>query len=211
MVEAYSLTGMLPSPEKQNVCVMFTDVRDFTTLSQETDLDTLFDGLSKHLGMQVNAVYNHGGYIDKFGGDGLMAIFDNDDMVENACRCALHIMETTRRNLEIGDNDSFPLGIGIHMGEVLTGNIGSMEHLDYSVIGETVNIASRLCNHADPMQIDVSEQVVSATGETDLHFDNPKRRKLKGYEQEFTIYELKWAEKKIVGSIKNLDAIYAYS
>lgn len=209
MVEAYSLTGMLPSPERHEVCVMFTDVREFTSLSQQVDLDVLFDGLSKNLGMQVNAVYGHGGYIDKFAGDGLMAIFDSEDMVENACRCALHIMDFTRRNMAMGDKSAFPLGIGLHFGEVLTGNIGSSEHLDYSVIGETVNLASRLCSNAEPMHIDVSREIVMAAEETDLHFDAPNFNMIKGYQEPLPSYELKWAEKKLVGSIPNMDAIYS--
>jgi len=209
MVEAYSLTGMLPAPERHEVCVMFTDVRGFSSMSREMELDTLFDGLSNFLGMQVSAVYNHGGYIDKFGGDGLMAIFDCENMVENACRCALHINETTMRNQEMGDQSAFPLGIGIHVGEVLTGNIGSSEHLDYSVIGETVNLASRLCSNAEKMKIDVSEAVVRATEGTDLHFGPPKYVNIKGYTEQVPIYQLQWAEKKLVGSIPRMDGIYS--
>ena len=209
MVEAYSLTGMLPAPERHEVCVMFTDVRGFSAMSQEIDLETLFEGLSKFLGMQVSAVYNHGGYIDKFGGDGLMAIFDSENMIENACRCALYINETTHRSQELGDKSAFPLGIGIHVGEVLTGNIGSSEHLDYSVIGETVNLASRLCNNAEPMKIDVSERIVRAMAGTDLHFGEPKYVNIKGYTEQVPIYQLQWAEKKLVGSIPRMDAIYS--
>lgn len=209
MVEAYSLTGMLPAPERHEVCVMFTDVRGFSSMSQEADLETLFEGLSKFLGMQVSAVYNHGGYIDKFGGDGLMAIFDCENMIENACRCALHINETTQRNQELGDKSAFPLGIGIHYGEVLTGNIGSSEHLDYSVIGETVNLASRLCNNAEPMKIDVSEKIVEALKGTDMHFSEPKYVNVKGYSEKIPIYQLKWAEKKLVGSIPRMDFLYS--
>lgn len=211
MVEAYSLTGMLPAPERHEVCVMFTDVRGFSAMSQEIDLETLFEGLSKFLGLQVSAVYNHGGYIDKFGGDGLMAIFDSENMVENACRCALHIKETTLRNQELGDMSAFPLGIGIHHGEVLTGNIGSSEHLDYSVIGETVNLASRLCNNAEPMKIDVSEKIIQALNGTDLHFGEPKYVNIKGYTEKVPIYQLQWAEKKLVGSIPRMDALYSLS
>ena len=209
MVEAYSLTGMLPAPERHEVCVMFTDVRGFSSMSREMELDILFEGLSKFLGMQVSAVYNHGGYIDKFGGDGLMAIFECENMVENACRCALYINELTLRNQELGDKSAFPLGIGIHVGEVLTGNIGSAEHLDYSVIGETVNLASRLCNNAEKMKIDVSERVIEATRGTDLHFGTPKYVNIKGYTEKVPIYQLLWAEKKLVGSIPRNDGIYS--
>ena len=144
--------------------------------------------------MQVDAVYGYSGYIDKFAGDGLMAIFEGDEMVENACRCALSIMETTRRNQAVGDRSAFPLGIGIHVGEVLIGNIGSAEHLDYSVIGESVNMASRLCSYAEPMHIDVSEQIAGLLNAHDLGFDDPKYITMKGIEEPVGIYHLRRVE-----------------
>lgn len=194
IVEAYSLTGLLPAPERHTVCIMFTDVRGFTAMSQKISLEILFEGLSKNLGMQVDAVYGYSGYIDKFAGDGLMAIFEGDEMVENACRCALSIMETTRRNQAVGDRSAFPLGIGIHVGEVLIGNIGSAEHLDYSVIGESVNMASRLCSYAEPMHIDVSEQIAGLLNAHDLGFDDPKYITMKGIEEPVGIYHLRRVE-----------------
>ena len=194
IVEAYSLTGLLPAPERHTVCIMFTDVRGFTAMSQQISLEILFEGLSKNLGMQVDAVYGYSGYIDKFAGDGLMAIFEGDEMVENACRCALSIMETTRRNQAVGDRSAFPLGIGIHVGEVLIGNIGSAEHLDYSVIGESVNMASRLCSYAEPMHIDVSEQIAGLLNAHDLGFDDPKYITMKGIEEPVGIYHLRRVE-----------------
>ncbi len=195
IIEAYSLTGLTPAPERHKVCIMFTDVRGFTSMSQEIDLEILFEGLSKNLGMQVDAVYGFGGYIDKFAGDGLMAIFDGDDMVESACRCGLGIMDTTRRNQVSGDTSAFPLGIGIHVGDVLIGNIGSAEHLDYSVIGEVVNMASRLCSYAEPMHIDVSQDIVMQTADPDLHFDAPKYINMKGIKEPVGIYHLNWSDK----------------
>jgi adenylate cyclase len=74
---------------------MFTDIRGFTSLSHEIELETLFNGLSNHLGMQVDKVHKFGGYIDKFGGDGLMAIFDCDNMATQACMCALEIIDSS--------------------------------------------------------------------------------------------------------------------
>jgi class 3 adenylate cyclase len=206
MVEAYSLTGLLPVPERHKVCVMFTDVRGFTSLSRKVDLEMLFERLSKNLGMQVDSVYGHGGYIDKFGGDGLMAIFDNDNMVERACLCALNIMEITRRNQEVGDKSAFELGIGLHVGEVLIGNIGSSEHLDYSVIGETVNLASRLCNYAEPMRIDVSKDIVNEVRSSGLQFDEPKLVNMKGIDDPVAIFHLVRSKKQSESTLLNISA-----
>lgn len=155
MVEAYSLTGLLPTPELHRVCVMFTDIRGSTELSRTIDLDVLFARISQTLGRQVDSVYKFDGYIDKFGGDGLMAIFDGEEAVINACRCAKSILNTEKKQT----NDPLPIGIGLHYGPVLIGNIGSAEHLDYSALGETVNLASRICEHAKSMNINLSQKV----------------------------------------------------
>jgi len=191
MIEAYSTTGLLPVPELQNACIMFTDIRGFTSLTHEVELETLFAGLSEHLGMQVEKVYKYGGYIDKFGGDGLMAIFDGDDMAVQACLCALEIIDVSVKFMKIADSYSLPVGIGIHYGEVMIGNIGSAEHLEYSAIGETVNIAARLCGHAEPMHINVSNDVIREAGSgRNLQFTAPTHIKLKGLEDPMPVYQL---------------------
>lgn len=204
MVEAYALTGLLPSPELHNVCVMFTDIRGFTSLSQETDLDLLFSKISRHLGTQVDIVHKYGGYIDKFGGDGLMAIFEGEDMAERACHCALNIISAIYRDEKREDGMTFhvagvtlPLGIGIHMGSVLIGNIGSKEHLDYSVLGETVNLAARLCDQADAMAVDVSEEVMQAAqADKGLQFSAPTEISVRGVAEPIQVYKLREAAEK---------------
>lgn len=191
MVEAYSTTGLLPAPELHKVCIMFTDIREFTSLTHEVELETLFAGLSSHLGMQVEKVYKYGGYIDKFGGDGLMAIFDGDDMGVQSCNCALEIIESSIKFMSIANKHKLPVGVGIHYGEVLIGNIGSAEHLDYSAIGETVNIAARLCGHAEPMHVNVSEELVKlAQNDPGLQFSAPVPVKLKGLQEPVPVYQL---------------------
>ncbi|MEX2353575.1 MAG: adenylate/guanylate cyclase domain-containing protein [Gammaproteobacteria bacterium] len=191
MVEAYATTGLPPAPELHRVCIMFTDIRGFTSITHEVELETLFQGLSDHLGMQVEKVYKYGGYIDKFGGDGLMAIFDDDDMAVQACYCALEIIEASTKFVKIADKHKLPVGIGIHYGEVMIGNIGSAEHLDYSAIGETVNIAARLCGHAEPMNVNVSEDLIKfAESDPALQFSAPTPVKLKGMNRPLPVFQL---------------------
>ena len=181
MVEAYSVTGSLPPPEQVDVCVMFTDVRGYTALSQTLEPTTLFYKLSRHLGMQVDCVYRHGGYIDKFGGDGIMAVFDSSDRASRACRCALEIIGLTKMDQVAGETPVMELGIGVHMGPVLIGNIGSEDHLDYSAIGATVNLAARLCGCADPMSIVVSNAVSDAgSGDHRLSFGRRRQVDIRG-------------------------------
>jgi adenylate cyclase len=190
MVEAYSITGVLPTPEEQEVCVLFSDVRGFTQLSQDLEPNTLFNVLSTQLGMQVDCVYRHGGYIDKFAGDGIMAIFDSDERTLEACQCALEIMEITRSKAYVDSTRVLQLGVGIHSGPALIGNIGSDKHLDYSVIGETVNLAARLCGCAEPMSIVVSEEVRRAATGRGFVFTAPCQVSVRGVKQPITVYNL---------------------
>lgn len=191
MVAAYSITGVLPTPEEQDLCVLFSDVRGFTQMSQELEPASLFNVLSNHLGMQVDCVYRHGGYIDKFAGDGIMAVFDSVDRVAQACACALEIIERTELSNVDNDAESLELGIGIHAGTALVGNIGSDKHLDYSVIGETVNLAARLCGCAEPMSIVVSERIAGIAQHLDgFAFGQPWTVSVRGVRNPISIYKL---------------------
>ncbi len=186
----------LPAPCEQDVCILFSDIRGFTSLSRTISADVLFRTVSRHLGFQVESVYAHGGYVDKFGGDGIMAVFDGEDMVVNACACALDIMET---NHELQANSSelaIPLGVGIHTGPVVAGNIGSGVHLDYTVIGQTVNLAARICGYARPMDVVVSEAVRKALGQrADMACVEPRDAQIRGISGTVTLYRLEGPER----------------
>ncbi|MEM7466008.1 MAG: adenylate/guanylate cyclase domain-containing response regulator [Pseudomonadota bacterium] len=191
MVAAYSITGVLPTPEEQDLCVLFSDVRGFTQMSQELQPANLFNVLSNHLGMQVDCVYRHGGYIDKFAGDGIMAVFDSDDRVAEACACALEIIAQTQQDNQQKAERALELGIGIHAGTALVGNIGSDKHLDYSVIGETVNLAARLCGCADPMSIVVSERIAGIAHHLqEFSFSAPWTVSVRGVKNPIPVYNL---------------------
>ena len=192
MVDAYSATGVMPEPEERDVTVMFADVRGFTSMSEEMDNNILFSMLSRHLAMQVEAVYRHNGYVDKFGGDGIMAIFDSKDPAADACCCALDIIDATRRGRGHAGAPILPLGIGLHHGRVLIGNIGSKRHLDFSVIGETVNLSARLCGAASAMTVVASDSVVQKVGiDERLDFHNRRSVDVRGLRDAVTVFELR--------------------
>jgi class 3 adenylate cyclase len=188
MVETAAKTGVIPSPEERDLAICFTDIRGFTAFSEDTASGQLFDILSSHLADQVTLVHQHRGYVDKFGGDGIMAIFDTDDMVLQSCLCALEIIEKGKRRTGSG---SLPLGIGIHRGRATIGNIGSPEHLDYSVIGTAVNLAARLCGQAAPGSIAVSRAVHDAVaGDPRLRFHSERQVSIKGLKDPITVFSL---------------------
>ena len=191
MVKAYTRTGILPPPQEEELCILFSDVRGYTQLSQEVEPRALFAELSASLGMQVDSVYQNGGDVDKFAGDGIMAVFDGADGAVNACRCALDILRRTAASNGAQGEPMLRLGIGIHCGRALVGNVGSERQLDYSVIGETVNLAARLCGAAAPITAVASAAVVAAcSNAADLGFEPPRAVTLKGVRDPVAAYAL---------------------
>ncbi|HZI99527.1 MAG TPA: adenylate/guanylate cyclase domain-containing protein [Gemmatimonadaceae bacterium] len=185
----YSGTGTIAAPVECNVAICFTDIRGFTERSEKMDPGQLFSSVSGHLRRQVELVYKYGGYIDKFNGDGIMAVFDGENMVLKSCLCALGILEEASRINP--DEEKFPIGIGIHVGRVMMGNIGSLDHLDYSVIGQVVNLAARLCGHAEPETIVVSTAVRDAVGpNAGLDFLDRREVKVRGVSGMVQVFSL---------------------
>ena len=149
--------------EMRNITTLFADVRGFTAFSgaagpQKTVsvLNQYFDGISA-------AIEEEGGVIDKYIGDEVMAIFgaplELADSPLSAVRAALKIIKYSEiLNEEMGrrGEDPIKLGIGLNSGGAVAGNMGSKNRLNYTVIGESVNIASRLCNIAGPGEIIIS-------------------------------------------------------
>jgi class 3 adenylate cyclase/CheY-like chemotaxis protein len=194
IAEQYSESGMLPAPHQVDVCVLFTDIRGFTQLSQDIKAEQLFALLSGQLAFQVDLVYGHGGYVDKYAGDGIMAVFEGEGRALRASLCALDVIAHARETSRDMQQQLFAVGCGIHQGPAVIGNIGSPEHLDYSVIGESVNLAARLCGFADPMSIIVSDSVqLAVQADSRLCFCHPRRVAVKGFRQPVAVYELRSA------------------
>lgn len=190
LVERQVSVGGASEPALMHACILFSDIRGFTAMSRSIEPKRLFATLSTHLGAQVDCVYAHRGYVDKFGGDGLMAVFDGETMATDACRCALEMMSRVAR--EASSSGPVPTGIGIHSGSVVIGNIGTGEHLDHTAIGENVNIAARLCGQAGSGDIIVSESVRRQVGErADLAFGEPLVAPIRGLVVPMTLYQLR--------------------
>jgi class 3 adenylate cyclase len=195
VVEATSVTGVLPPPQEQDLAICFTDIRGFTALSEDADPSELFAMVSALLAEQVDIIHRHGGYVDKFGGDGVMAIFDGPEMVPQSCLCALSILDRARVKGSSDPEDIRRFGIGIHTGRAVIGNIGSPEHLDYSAIGSTVNLAARLCGQAQATSIVVSKAVRdAAANDPRLAFHSERQVQIRGIKDPVTIYTLTRAE-----------------
>ena len=140
------------SNEKRKVAVLISDIRNFTTISEVNQPEKVVSFLNGYFSRMVDVIKKYGGTIDKFMGDAIMALFgapvSYEDNARRAVDAALEmkslIPEISCENLCFPENTSFDIGIGIHYGEVIAGSIGCKEKTDYTVIGDSVNLASRL-------------------------------------------------------------------
>ncbi len=141
----------LPKPRKQTLTILFSDLRGFTSLSEKHDPEDVVDLLNEWFSEATRAVQKHGGIVDKFIGDAVMALFgvnsSDDEVPENAVRAALDMRSAlasmNKRNAVLGVAE-LSIGIGIATGEAVVGFMGSHLRHAYTAIGDTVNIAARL-------------------------------------------------------------------
>ena len=133
--------------KRQRVTVLFADIWGFTSLSERLAPETVVEMLNRFFTAMVDIVFEHEGTLDKFIGDNIMAVFGTPLEIEQpavkAARCAL-AMQRRLREMQQEDCQIGRIGIGINTGEVIAGNIGSHRHMDFTVIGDVVNIAARL-------------------------------------------------------------------
>lgn len=137
------------SGKVKNVTVMFTDVRDFTTLTEEMEPNTLLSFLHQYLTLQSEVIINKHGFIDKYIGDSIMAVWnavtEDHNHGSKAVQAALDIYERLSKfNHKKFNLPQIDIGIGISTGDTIVGNIGSAKKINYTVIGDNVNTSSRL-------------------------------------------------------------------
>ncbi len=147
--------------ENVEATVVFIDICSFTSISENESPDTVIKLLNTYFDVMAKEIIAHGGYIDKFIGDAIMAVFRNENHIERAIEACLSVrlkVEALPAVLETVDFKP-KVSIGINSGEMISGNIGSasLRRLDYTVIGDTVNIAQRLQSAAAPGQVVINE------------------------------------------------------
>jgi class 3 adenylate cyclase len=141
----------LGAGKRQRVCVLFADIRGFTARSEKSRPEDIIELLNGYFAQMTEAIHKHGGVVDKFIGDGIMAFFGAPQALEHPQRKALEAAQEMLLRLHSFNSalaarnvEPVAIGIGIHAGEVVLGYIGSEARHEYTAIGDTVNAASRL-------------------------------------------------------------------
>jgi adenylate cyclase len=183
---------------RQEITVIFTDVRGFTSIAESADPDTLMRQTSRYFSALTEAFLAEGGTVDKFIGDAVMVFWNapnpQPDHVERACRAALAgktACEQLNSQFEAEGLKPFFTRFGVHVGEAVVGNLGSTERMNYTALGNTVNLASRLegLNKQYGTAILVSEEV-HARVQDRFQFKAIESVVAKGMTKETRIFEL---------------------
>ena len=182
--------------ENKKVCVMFLDIRDFTQFAEKRSPKEVVDYLESLFDFMIEIVNRHHGIINKFLGDGFMAVFgaplsDERDCA-NAFEAALEILARVNQEAEEGRILPTRIGIGLHAGEAVTGSIGSKLRREYTVIGDVVNLAARIekLNKQFGSQLLISESVWQAIGENLSGVIPMGQVQVKGREAAVQVYQV---------------------
>ncbi len=183
----------LMANETIDATVVFIDICGFTTISETAPADTVVKLLNDYFDLMVNEIINHGGYIDKFIGDAIMAVFKDEFHLDKAIDASLSVRSKIEELPSLSDIFSFTpkVSIGINTGEMISGNIGSasLRRLDYTVIGDTVNTAQRLQSAAKENQIIINEKTYQRVKES-FNCRKVGEVTLKNKANTMTIYEV---------------------
>lgn len=158
--------------EVRHITALFLDIRNFTSFSESRSAHEVYTELNKLLDFMIDIVHAHSGIINKFLGDGFLAVFgaplDDPSHAINAVRAARAISAALKEKSGSGSVVNLGIGIGIHCGEALTGNVGSDKRKEYTVIGDVINLASRIeqLNKQFRSEILLSEEVRQAIGDS---------------------------------------------
>ena len=201
----YVVTQMLENPDSfklggvlQTITILFADIRGFTRISEHAPPEKIVQLLNRYFSAMTDIIFAHGGTLDKYLGDGLMALFGAPTVTPNDAANALSTAVAMQRrligiNLELSE-EGFPeigIGIGLHTGEVTVGYIGSERRSEYTAIGDAVNTASRLESNAKGGQILVSEATAKAA--RSRYTLTPREPiSVKNREQPVPLFEVEW-------------------
>jgi adenylate cyclase len=181
-------------PKDLTSTILFTDIVQFTSLSEKMPPREINMILNQHFSRMTDIIFEYDGTLDKYLGDGLMAVFgapmEKKDDAERAIKAALKMREEIALARDKAEHKlKFNVRIGINTGRVVAGNIGSPKRMDYTVLGDPVNIANRLETIAKPNQILIGPETYKQIKKK-FKINKVGPRMLKGKSKEITVYEV---------------------
>lgn len=202
----YVVRQILENPESfrlgganQTITVLFADIRGFTHLSEQAPPEKVVQLLNRYFSAMSDIIFAHGGTLDKYIGDGLMALFGAPAATpEDACNAVAAAVAMQRQMLSINEGllkanlNAVRIGIGLHTGVATVGYIGSERRSEYTAIGDTVNLAARLEASAEPGQILLSDRTARAAAGSHCAFSPRPPIKVRNRAQPVPIYEAEW-------------------
>jgi adenylate cyclase len=183
---------------RQQVTILFADICDFTAFSETLAPEVLVDILNQYLSTAAAAILMYEGTLDKFMGDALMGIFnaplEQEDHVLRAVRAAAAMQRAiSDYHRRVTDKYRLSFGVGIHVGDAIVGNVGMADRMDYTAIGDAVNVAQRIQEKAPAGKVLISEAVYHVV-KTSVDVANYAEMKVKGRKQPVRTYELRWVK-----------------
>jgi adenylate cyclase len=182
---------------RKTVTVLFSDIRKFTSITETRPPDELITILNEYFTEMARIIFEQQGSLDKYIGDAIVAVFGSlvevENPAEHAVNAAIQMMELmpqlNKRWSERFDGFSMDIGIGINTGEVFLGNIGSPERMEFTVIGDTVNVASRFSDLAGPGEILITREVSRSLGGK-IPLEEMSPSEVKGKSGELDVYRV---------------------
>jgi class 3 adenylate cyclase len=183
--------------EELEVTVLFSDIRGFSTMAERLSAREIAEIVGRHLGAMAEIVVDHGGMIDKFQGDAVMAVFGAPDPLpdhaERALRCAIAMQRRQDELNAMGWGtdavDGLHVGVGVNTGLVVAGAVGGGGRLEYTVIGDAVNVAQRLQSEAEGGEVVASAATIAAAPGIDA--EPIGSRTVKGREEPVEVFRVR--------------------
>ena len=184
----------LMAPDEKLVTVLFTDIVNFTPFSERLSPGEVSLQLNQYFGKMTDIVFKYNGTLDKYIGDAIMAVFgapiEREDDAQRAIQAALDMRRAVFQMMEQTEpNRQFSVRLGINTGKAVAGNLGSPRRMEYSIIGDTVNTASRIQSIAEPNQILIGEKTYEKV-KGQFHIIKIGKKSVKGKSKAVTVYEV---------------------
>ena len=184
--------------ESKHITILFSDIRGFTSLSEKMKPQDVVATLNEYFSAMMDIIFRYNGTLDKIVGDELMVVYgaplEKTDDSDRAILTAIDMMKKLKAlNEERKKNNlkQIDIGIGLNSGEVVSGNIGSETQMDYTVIGDTVNLGARLCSAAKAYEIIISEYTANEVTQK-FNLEKMEPIMVKGKEKPINIFKVNY-------------------